>query len=64
MSKELTPETVRMIEKKLDEGYLVELMKRRDGTIVARTVKKKEISIPTAEQNAGKDCLRSTDYGL
>lgn len=48
MSKELTPETVRMIEKKLDEGYLVELMKRRDGTIVARTVKKKEIAIPTA----------------
>jgi hypothetical protein len=51
----LTPEYSREIEKKLDEGYLVELMKRReDGTIVARTVKKKEISLPTARESAGK----------
>lgn len=36
------------IEKSLDNGYLVELMKMRDGTLKARTVKKKEITIPTA----------------
>ena len=44
----LTPEYSREIEKKLDAGYLVELIKLRDGSIVARTVKKKEISLPTA----------------
>lgn len=44
----ITPEYFREIEKKLDEGYLVEIMKLRDGSIVARTVKKKEISLPTA----------------
>lgn len=48
MSKTITPEAARMIEKKLDEGYLVEMKKLRDGTIIVRTVKKKEISLPTA----------------
>lgn len=31
------------IEKRLNEGYLVEIMKLRDGTIKARSIKKKEI---------------------
>lgn len=42
----LTAEWIAAIQKKLDDGYLVELMKRRDGTIVVRSVKKKEITIP------------------
>lgn len=44
----LPVEHVRAIERALDAGYTVELMKLRDGTIKARTVRKKEISIPTA----------------
>lgn len=32
------------IERKLGEGYLVELMRLRDGTVIARSVKKKEIT--------------------
>lgn len=36
------------MEKALDAGFLVELMKLRDGTLKAKTVKKKEIPIPTA----------------
>lgn len=38
----------REIEKALDAGYLVELIKLRDGTLKVRTVRKKEIKIPTA----------------
>lgn len=37
------------IEKALDDGYLVELIKMRDGTLKARTVKKKEITYPIAK---------------
>ncbi len=37
------------IEKALDDGYLVEIIKLRDGTVKAKTVKKKEIQIPTAK---------------
>lgn len=37
------------IEKALDDGFLVELIKLRDGTIKARTVKKKEIQKPIAK---------------
>ena len=40
----LTSELVSAIENKLRDGYLVELMRLRDGTIVARSVKKKEIT--------------------
>lgn len=46
MDKELNPEYIHAIERKLDDGYTVELLKLRDGTIVARSVKKKEIAIP------------------
>lgn len=42
--KSLTADLVTAIETKLNEGYLVELMRLRDGTIVARSVKKKEIT--------------------
>lgn len=38
----------REIEKALDAGYLVELIKLRDGTLKVRTVRKKEIKLPTA----------------
>lgn len=37
------------IEKALEAGFLVELIKLRDGTLKAKTVKKKEIKIPTAQ---------------
>ena len=46
--KALTDKDILTINKALDAGYLVELMKLRDGTIKAKTVKKKEISLPTA----------------
>lgn len=36
------------INRELDKGYLVELSKLRDGSIKAKTVKKKEILLPTA----------------
>lgn len=49
MDKELTPEYIHAIERKLDDGYTVELLKLRDGTIVARSVKKKEIRAPAAK---------------
>lgn len=42
--KSLTAPLVEAIENKLNEGYLVELLRLRDGTIVARSVKKKEIT--------------------
>lgn len=41
--KSLTADLVTAIESKLNDGYLVELMRLRDGTIIARSVKKKEI---------------------
>ena len=46
--KALSPQDIQTINKALDAGFLVELMKLRDGTIKAKTVKKKEISLPTA----------------
>lgn len=42
--KSLTADLVTAIDKKLNEGYLVELLRLRDGTIIARSVKKKEIT--------------------
>ena len=45
---EITAEYAKAIESKLNDGYLVELMRLRDGTIQARSVRKKEILIPDA----------------
>lgn len=45
----LSLQALQAIECALDRGYLVELMKLRDGTIKARTVKKKEIQLPAAQ---------------
>ena len=42
--KELTAEYIKAIELMLDKGFLVEIFKLRDGTIIARSVKKKEIT--------------------
>lgn len=42
--KTLTVEYIMAIEQMLDKGFLVELFKLRDGQIVARSVKKKEIT--------------------
>ena len=36
------------MEKALEAGFLIEIMKLRDGMLKAKTVKKKEIPIPTA----------------
>lgn len=44
----LDPAMVAGIEEALEAGYLVEIIRLRDGTIKARTVKKKEIKAPTA----------------
>ena len=44
----LDPAMVAGIEQALEAGYLVEIIRLRDGTIKARTVKKKEIKAPTA----------------
>lgn len=43
----LTQENINAINEALNAGYLVELMRLRDGTIKAKTVKKKEIVLPT-----------------
>lgn len=43
----LTQDSINAINEALNAGYLVELMKLRDGTIKAKTVKKKEIVLPT-----------------
>lgn len=40
--------TLAAIERELTAGHVVELFKLRDGTLKIRTVRKKEISIPTA----------------
>lgn len=48
MNVKIDEKTKTEIEKALDAGFLVELMKLRDGTLKAKTVKKKEIPIPTA----------------
>lgn len=42
--RSLDAEYVKAIEAMLDKGFLVELFKLRDGQIVARSVKKKEIT--------------------
>lgn len=49
MKVKIDTHTKEAIERALDEGYLVEIIKLRDGTIKARTVKKKEIQTPIAE---------------
>lgn len=46
---ERTRRTVESALDALDDGFLVELMKLRDGTIKAKTVRKKEIVIPTVQ---------------
>ena len=43
----LSPKDFAAINEALNAGYLVEIMKLRDGTIKAKTVKKKEILLPT-----------------
>lgn len=48
MGVKIDERTKKEIEAALDAGYLVELMLLRDGTLKARTVRKKEIPIPTA----------------
>lgn len=40
--------TLAAIERELSAGHVVELYRLRDGTLKVRTVRKKEISIPTA----------------
>ena len=44
----LTEEYCREIEKRLKDGCLVELSMYRDGSVKAKTVRKKEIQIPAA----------------